>query len=172
MKTIRTAKNRRNFIAALADSGNVTLACEAAHLSRAAVYQWREDDSSFAAEWDAALERGLDSLEDELMRRAKDGTLRPVYQGGELVGHVREYSDTLGIFLLKSRRRYIYGERREIEHSGSLEHRIAQMSPEQRLARLRELQAKAALVIDGEADEGEEDRTRVHRLPRADRRIS
>jgi len=54
------------------------------------------------------------------------------------------------------RRRHIYGERREIEHSGSLEHRIAQMSPEQRLARLRELQAKAGLMIDGDASEVEE----------------
>jgi len=85
-----------------------------------------------------------------LMRRAKDGTLRPVYQGGELVGHIREYSDTLGIFLLKSRRRHIYGERREIEHSSSLEHRISLMTPEERRARLIELQAKAALVIEHE----------------------
>ena len=134
MRTIRTVKNRRRFLAALADSGNVTVACEAAHLSRAAMYQWREGDASFAAEWDAALERGLDSLEDELMRRAKDGTLRPVYQGGELVGHVREYSDTLGIFLLKSRRRHIYGDRRELDVTGSIAHQVARMTPAEREA--------------------------------------
>jgi hypothetical protein len=44
-------------------------------------------------------------------------------------------------------------ERKEIEHMGSLEHRISLMTPEQRRARLRELQAKAADVIDGEAEE-------------------
>ena len=143
MKTIRTAKNRKRFLAAIAESGNITIACEAARLSRAAVYQWRADDPSFAAEWDAALERGLDSLEDELMRRAKDGNLRPVFQGGELVGHVREYSDTLGIFLLKSRRRHIYGDRQIIDQRISLEHQVEQMSLEQRKARLAELLALA-----------------------------
>jgi hypothetical protein len=153
MKTIRTAKNRNRFLAAIAESGNITAACEATRLSRAAMYEWRADDPSFAAEWDAALERGLDSLEDELMRRAKDGTLRPVFQGGELVGHTREYSDTLGIFLLKSRRRQIYGDRQFIEQRISLEAEIASMSVEERKARLIELQAKAALVIEGEAVE-------------------
>ena len=74
MRTIRTSKNRKRFLAAIADSGNITAACDAARLSRAAMYAWRADDPSFAAEWDAALERGLDSLEDELMRRAKEGT--------------------------------------------------------------------------------------------------
>ena len=116
---------------------------------------WRADDPSFAAEWDAALELGLDSLEDELMRRAKDGTLRPVFQGGELVGHIREYSDTLGIFMLKSRRRHVYGDRQFIEQRISLEAKITAMSPEERRARLIELQAKAALLIDGEAVEVE-----------------
>jgi len=38
-----------------------------------------------------------------------------------------------------------------------LEHRLAQMTPEERLQRLRELQAKAAQVIEGEASEVEAD---------------
>jgi hypothetical protein len=37
---------------------------------------------------------------------------------------------------------------------GSIEARIAAMTPEERLARLRELQATAALVIEGEAGGG------------------
>ena len=155
MRTIRTAKNRKRFVPAIADSGNINAACEAARLSRAAMYEWRADDPSFAAEWDAALELGLDSLEDELMRRAKDGTLRPVFQGGELVGQIREYSDTLGIFMLKSRRRQVYGDRQVVERRISLEAKITAMSPEERRQRLIELQAKAALLIDGEAVEVE-----------------
>ena len=153
MKTIRTTKNRRNFLAALETGGNVTTACESAFLSRAAVYQWREDDPTFAAGWDAALERGLDSLEDELMRRAKDGTQRPVYQSSQLVGHIREYSDSLAMFLLKSRRRHIYGDRREIEHSGSLEMRLRAMTPEQRRTRLLELHARVVRIAEIEAQE-------------------
>jgi hypothetical protein len=47
-------------------------------------------------------------------------------------------------------------ERKEVKHLGTLDHRISLMSPPERLARLRELQAKAALVIEGEAEEVEE----------------
>ena len=43
----------------------------------------------------------------------------------------------------------------------ALELGIRQMSPEHRRARLLELQAKAGLVIEGEAEEAEEDRTGV-----------
>ena len=46
-------------------------------------------------------------------------------------------------------------ERREVEVSGGLEHTIMLMTPEQRLARLLELQKKAGLVIAGEAVEVE-----------------
>jgi hypothetical protein len=65
------------------------------------MYLWREEDEAFRAQWDKARDLGADALEDELMRRAKNGTLKPIYQGGHLVGRVREYSNTLGIFLLK-----------------------------------------------------------------------
>jgi hypothetical protein len=43
-------------------------------------------------------------LEDEAVRRAYEGVERPVFQGGKQVGVVREYSDTLLIFLLKALR--------------------------------------------------------------------
>ena len=61
---------------------------------------------------------GADMLEDEAVRRAKDGVERPVYQGGKLVGHVQEYSDTLLIFLLKGARPEKYRDRVQRELSG------------------------------------------------------
>ena len=58
----------------------------------------------------------MDDLELEARRRAVEGTERPVfYQGGE-VGYVREYSDTLLIFLLKAHRPNKFRERVEHEH--------------------------------------------------------
>lgn len=44
-------------------------------------------------------------------------------------------------------------ERKQVDVTGSLEHRISLMTPEQRRARLIELQAKAAQIIEGEATE-------------------
>lgn len=58
---------------------------------------------------------------------------------------------------LTNRRPKEWRERREVEVTGTLEHRLAQMTPEQRHARLLELQAKAAQVIEGEATEVEEE---------------
>ena len=62
-------------------------------------------DPDFSAAWDEALERGLDSIEDEVMRRAKDGVAEPVYYRGAVVGETRRFSDPLAMFILRSKRR-------------------------------------------------------------------
>jgi hypothetical protein len=46
-------------------------------------------------------------------------------------------------------------DKREVEHTGSIEHRVRLMSPEERWARIIELQAKAQEGIDGEREAGE-----------------
>lgn len=93
---------KKPFIANLGGSGNVSAACAAAGISRQTAYQWRDSDPVFAAEWDAKLEEGLDELEREAQRRAK------------------ESSDTLLIFLLKSKRRSVFGDQSKVEHSGQV----------------------------------------------------
>lgn len=85
-------------------------------MHRSTAYEARESDEAFAAAWDDAIEAATDALELEARRRAVEGTDRPVfYQGGE-VGYVREYSDTLLIFLLKAHRPKKFRERVELEH--------------------------------------------------------
>lgn len=97
-----------HFLAALAEYGNVSKAAKKAKVSRAVVYEERASDSDLANAWDAALKIGTEALEDEARRRAYEGTLKPVYQGGEKVGAIREFSDTLLIFLLKSHKPEVY----------------------------------------------------------------
>lgn len=92
------------FLSVLSETASVTAASKATGLARSTWYRHRKSDTSFADAWDAALELGTDSLEDEAVRRAHEGTEKPVYQGGRMVGTVREYSDTLLIFMLKARR--------------------------------------------------------------------
>jgi hypothetical protein len=81
------------FIEALAQRPNVSRAARAAGISRRRVYQVREADPEFAAEWDDAIAGSLDELEEIAFGRAKD------------------VSDTLMIFLLKSHRKETYGEK-------------------------------------------------------------
>lgn len=118
--TIRTANVREKFLEALASFANVTLACKKVGVTRSKIYEWRSEDPSFKKDWDDAIDLGTDSLEDEAVRRAHEGTLKPVYQGGKKVGSIREYSDTLLIFLLKGRRPERFRDKVEHDLTGKL----------------------------------------------------
>jgi hypothetical protein len=115
----RTPERITAFLEALARTASVTAACEEVAIARRTVYEWR-DDPDFVVAWEAAIEKGTDALEDEAIRRAYHGTDKPVYQGKELVGHIREYSDTLMIFMLKARRPEKFKERTTTEITGKL----------------------------------------------------
>lgn len=119
-RTKRTAKKGEKFLEQLRETGgNVSRACKAEGIGRTMAYAWRAADADFARAWDEAVEAGLDDLEQEARRRAYDGTLKPVfYKGGEC-GHIREYSDTLLIFMLKGGRPEKYRERFDVEIKGA-----------------------------------------------------
>lgn len=113
-----TPKRRAAFLAALSNAHTVTRACKAAGLTRRNAYNHRESNPEFRKEWDEAKEAGGEFLEEEARRRATVGTLKPVFQRGEEIGHIREYSDTLLIFLMKGTMPDKYGDRQRVEHSG------------------------------------------------------
>src|SRR5436309_2373482 len=69
-------RKKARFLQALATTCNITAACESARLARETAYFWRRTDPDFSAAWDEAIERGLDGLEDEVMRRATVGNER------------------------------------------------------------------------------------------------
>lgn len=121
METIRTPENATKFLAILGESGSVSKACEEAGIARNSAYLWRRDDAGFKKQWDLAVEFAGDLLEAEGFRRGHDGYDKPVFQGGQLVGVVREYSDTLLIFLLKGLKRERYGDKVDHNHKVTLE---------------------------------------------------
>ena len=106
--------NREVFIGGLREGMSVGKAASAANIARSTVYAQRKGDKSFGSEWDDAVEEGTDKLEDEAWRRAVEGDDVPVgfYEGvaGE---HVKKYSDSLLILLLKARRRTKFGDKIE-----------------------------------------------------------
>jgi hypothetical protein len=131
---------QKAFLSALAVNGNVTSAAKAARVNRQAVYRVRDEDEAFAALWEEALAQAGDSLEEEAIRRARDGVNEPVIYQGELCGlwvdehgtrvdagtpgasflplTVKKYSDTLLIFLLKGHKPDKFRENFTHEHSG------------------------------------------------------
>lgn len=94
---------REKFLDALAEGLTADKAADRIGVNVRTIYAWREKDIEFDAAWARAYKLGTDTLESEARRRAFEGTLKPVFHQGVECGYVREYSDTLLIFLMKSR---------------------------------------------------------------------
>lgn len=93
-----TAHHKKAFLAAYAETGNVSAALRASKVGRTTHYQWVKTDPDYKAAVDAAEEEAGDALEAEARRRAFAG------------------SDTLLIFMLKGAKPSKYREK--FEHSG------------------------------------------------------
>lgn len=110
---------KRAYLRALVEAGgNVTRACEIAEIDRSTPYsdQWAGDEG-FQQALQLARAMAADHLEAEAVRRAYEGVEKPVgFYKGEASAYVREYSDTLLIFLLNGLKpdRYVH----RVEHSG------------------------------------------------------
>ena len=136
---------RAVFLTALRETGNVSAAARRAGTNRSVCYGWRRRDSGFAAAWEDALEEAADRLEMEAFRRAVDGVEEERFFGGQVIGEVTRYSDSLLMFLLRARRPAIYGPRPETDAVKSAADETE--NDEQFLARLR--CRMAALAEDG-----------------------
>ena len=101
--TADQATRKAEFLKALSDGHTVNVAAKRAGVARRTPYGWREADAKFAARWQALLEPVDDPLEAEAQRRAVEGIEKPIYRGGTLVGHGRDYSDSMLMFLLKAK---------------------------------------------------------------------
>ena len=108
-----TRRKRTAFLAAFAELGTITHAARAAGVERKSHYNWLKDPE-YAVAFADAQEESIEALESEARRRAVVGNEKPVYQGGELVGTIREYSDTLLIFLMKAARPAVYRDRVDV----------------------------------------------------------
>lgn len=102
---------KAQFLEVFPTEGTVTHAAQKVGVDRSAHYRWLKEDPAYAAAFAEAEVKALDGLEREARRRAIEGTEKPVYQGGKLIGTIREYSDTLLIFLMKGANPSRYRER-------------------------------------------------------------
>jgi hypothetical protein len=94
-----TAILEQRFLDCLATTASVTRAARLTRRHRSTWYRWRADHAAFAAAWTEAVERGTDALEDEAVRRAVEGVLKPVFHQGKRVGTQRIFSDALPLGL-------------------------------------------------------------------------
>ncbi|MCA0909043.1 hypothetical protein [Qipengyuania gaetbuli] len=101
---------QRRFVGTLAATGIVTQAARSIGKSMEALYKLRARPGAegFAAAWDAALERGVQRLEDCALERALEGTPTPIVSSGKLLGVWHKPDNGLLRFLLQHRLRDRY----------------------------------------------------------------
>ncbi len=81
-----------------------------AGVDRSRHYAWLKESPEYAAAIEEARIEVAGLMEDEAVRRAFRGTLKPMNVGGQVV-YVTEFSDRLLEFLLKCRNRAVFGDR-------------------------------------------------------------
>lgn len=116
---------KKAFVESFRQVGNVTVAAEAAGISRATYYYWLERDDAFAQAVRQAEIEAVERLEAEARRRAVEGVSREegiFYKGFQIATKVvTEYSDTLLIFLLKGAKPEKYKDRQELSGKVNIE---------------------------------------------------
>jgi hypothetical protein len=101
-----TPEVQRAFIEVLAETGSVRAACRAVKRSDHGAYMLRRHPEAheFRAAWEAALDIGMQRIEDIAMDRAINGVEQPHYAYGKLLGTRTRYNDRLLMFMLRNRR--------------------------------------------------------------------
>lgn len=98
-------------------TGRQDKACKAAGIPRQTVYKRTRQDVEFGKFVQEVRDMTMDSLEDEAIRRARDGWNEPQYFKGELQGFVRKYDSGLLTFMLMHGRPEKYRPKKEVELS-------------------------------------------------------
>jgi hypothetical protein len=134
------------FLAAYVRTASITKAARAARIERRLHYNWLADDPDYPKQFEAAQREAAQILEDEAIRRAHEGIVKPLtYKGqfsyktrpkknadGSLVIEngktvyeeygaplaIREYSDGMMMFLLRGFMPAKYRENSSVELSG------------------------------------------------------
>jgi hypothetical protein len=131
---IRTFKARKLFLDALEVGDSISRAAQAAGGTARVFKRWRDEDESFAKDWEEAEEAGTDYIEDAATDRAL------------------KKSDPLMLAILKARRPDKYDRASKIEHSGGID---VTGSKAKLLNRIARLQAAGQLPTGGDAEEPE-----------------
>lgn len=101
-KVLDSSRQQARFLECFAVCGQVIQAARWAKLHRQAHYGWLREDPTYRARFEAAEEKAARALEDEAVRRAREGVRRPVFYKGRICGYIDEYSDSLMGLLLKA----------------------------------------------------------------------
>ena len=154
--TTYTPATAELIAARLADGETLSQICRTPGMpSRQTVHQWRMRIPAFNDLYMRAREIGMESMSDDMLVIADDDSGDQLPDGSPNSANVqrsRLQVDTRK-FLLAKLAPKVYGDRVEVEHSGTVEHRH-EMSDRERMRRLATflaLDARAGALIEGSA---------------------
>ena len=93
-----------NFLRVVSETCNVSEACRESGISVGSVYRRRKTDAAFRGLWREAIGIAYSRLELELLERAFVGTEKVLPRRNGREERIREYSNQLGLTLLKMHR--------------------------------------------------------------------
>ena len=99
-----TKEKAARFLTVLAETCNVTEAARRARVSVSNVYEKRKSDAAFRAGWLSAIATAYERLELVLLERAFNGVEKVISRKDGSEERMREYSNQLGLALLKMHR--------------------------------------------------------------------
>ena len=105
---------KRAFLLAFTEIGQLRRACAAVTMDHSLHYYWLKTDPTYVEAFSEAQALAGATLEEEAIRRARDGIKRTIFHQGKPIGEELLYSDTLLIFLLKGAMPEKYSERHEV----------------------------------------------------------
>lgn len=141
----------RPFLAELAATSNVSAAARKAKIATATAYDARRANAEFNRRWQQALCEGYENLEMELLRRLRDGEVKP--PAGAKRG-IRQYDNATAFRLLAAHRD---SAARQKAIRGNEDAATIILSINAKLDLMRERKLSALDGIDGKASAGESD---------------
>jgi hypothetical protein len=118
-KQRRAVNKKPAFLAAYRLTASLTEAAKAIPQDRTQHYNWLANDAKYAAAFELAKIEAAELLEDECVRRALVGVLKPVFYQGQPCGAERVFSDGLAMFLLRGMKPAKYRQQTAVELTGA-----------------------------------------------------
>lgn len=143
VKSPPTKKWNSDFMAALAQSSNVTLAARKAGIDVSAVYRERRAKPEFYRQWQEALTEGYDNLEMDLLHRLRIGQL----EGGKAQAR-RKFDNAIAFRLLTAHREAV-GRQKALRASEDEDAIIASITEKLEKMKARQDAARALTEDDG-----------------------
>lgn len=143
------------FILSYRDTGNVRLSAAKAGIDRSTYYRALDSDPKFAAAAEEARQESIDILEARAREGATVGFEETLFFQGEVVTTVRRVHPGLLMFLLKSLRREVYGDKIETtgkDGAAQEVHVVHTINPDLLTTEELHIMRKAALRIEGKEE--------------------